>query len=141
VIAASPAVRHLSDYDTARRFRATLLSSERLDAASPESEVRELLFELDRPGLTIEVGQSLAFVVPGDPEFGRPEHVRLYSVADLPERSGAGRPRVRICVRRCSYIDDFTGERYPGIAEHAVRSASGEALSIAGPFGLPEVPK
>lgn len=140
---ASPAVRHLSDYDTSRRYRATLVASNRLNTGSPEAEVRELLFEIDRPGLAAEIGQSLAVVVPGDPEFGRPEHVRLYSIADVPERSASGRPRLRICVRRHSYLDEFTGERYPGIASNTLCDLRpGQSLSVAGPFGLAwEVPE
>ena len=43
-------------------------------------------------------------------EFGQQHHFRLYSVADLPERGEDGRPRIKIAVRRCSYIDAYSGE-------------------------------
>jgi hypothetical protein len=53
--------------------------------------VRELVLEVERPELSCQVGQSVALIVPGDPEFGKPEHLRLYSVADLPETRAVGK--------------------------------------------------
>ena len=35
-----------------------------------------------------------------------------------PERGESGRPLVKIAVRRCSYVDDYSGERYPGVASN-----------------------
>ena len=58
------------------------------------------------------MGQSIGLIAPGDPQLGGKEHFRLYSVADLPERSEGGLPRIRICVRRCNYIDQYSGEEF-----------------------------
>jgi len=140
---ATQAVRNLEEYGAAERFHATLVASERLNSDGSEAEVRELVLEIERPELACQVGQSLALVVPGDPEFGKPEHLRLYSVADLPERGPSGKPRVTICVRRCAYIDEFTGEQYPGVASNYLCDLRpGAELTLAGPFGLAwEVPE
>jgi ferredoxin--NADP+ reductase len=139
---AGPAIRHLSDYDTSNRFGATLVATQRLNPGSTDAEVRELTLELDLAELELAVGQSLAMIVPGDAELGKREHVRLYSVADLPERGVSGRPLVRICVRRCSRLDEFTGERYPGIASNYLCDlVPGARVDVSGPFGLAwEVP-
>ncbi len=78
------------------------------------------------------------------PEFGKPHHFRLYSVADLPERGPSGLPRLKIAVRRCSYIDDYSGERYPGRrVELPLRPARRATSSrwparSASPFEVPE---
>ncbi|NIV46677.1 MAG: ferredoxin-NADP reductase, partial [Gammaproteobacteria bacterium] len=61
----------------------------------------------------------------------------LYSVADLPEQGPAGEPRIKICVRRCSYIDEYSGEGYQGIASNYLCDLrAGDRLTITGPFGL-----
>ena len=51
---------------------------------------------------------------PGIKEFGQEHHFRLYSVADLPERGRERAARIKIAVRRVSYVDDYSGEEYPG---------------------------
>jgi ferredoxin--NADP+ reductase len=138
----SAAVKHLEDYSTGTRYRATVVSSERITGEESE-EVRELTLDVDRPDFPFLAGQSIGVIVPASPELGRAEHFRLYSVADLPERGEAGRPRIRICVRRCNYTDEYSGEEYRGIASNYLCDRRpGDTFSIAGPFGLPfEVPE
>ena len=52
----SEAVRHLADYDTERRYRATLVSSERITPADSDEEVRELVVEVERPDTPLRIG-------------------------------------------------------------------------------------
>jgi ferredoxin--NADP+ reductase len=132
----------LTDLDTDTRFQATVVSSERITSEESDEEVRELVLDVDRPDFPYEVGQSIGVIAPGSSEFGQKDHFRLYSVADLPERSAAGAPRIKICVRRCSYIDQYSGERYQGVASNYLTDLKpGDTLSVAGPFGLAfEVP-
>jgi ferredoxin--NADP+ reductase len=136
------AVRYLDDYDTDPAFQATVVASERITSDASEEEVRELVLDIDRPDFPYKVGQSIGVLAPGSPEFGNKHHFRVYSVADLPERGTANKPRIKICVRRCHYTDPFSGEEYPGIASNYLCDLGpGEALSITGPFGLAfEVP-
>jgi ferredoxin--NADP+ reductase len=142
----SDAVTHLADYDTETRFEATVVSSDRITPEAADAEVRELVLEVNRPDFSYRVGQSIGVLAPGDREMGEQVHLRLYSVADLPESGETGRPRIKICVRRCSYIDPYSGERYPGIASHYLCDRRpGDALTISGPYGLafevPDEPK
>ena len=139
----SGGVTHLSDYPTETQYEATVVSTERITPETSNEEVRELVLDVDRPDLPYEVGQSIGVFAPGDPALGGGPHFRLYSVADLPAKSDAGRPRVTIAVRRCSYIDDYTGERHPGIASNFLCDLRpGDTLTITGPFGLAfEVPE
>ncbi len=137
----SGAVKYLADYDTGERYGATLVSSERLTDEASEEEVRELVLEIDRGDSPYRLGQIIGVLAPG-PEFGKEHHLRLYSVADLPEPGPSGRPRIAICVRRCSYVDDYSGEEYPGVASNFLCDLRpGDRFSITGPFGIPfEVP-
>jgi ferredoxin--NADP+ reductase len=75
--------------------------------------------------------------------MGQQHQFRLYSVADLPDRGDSGNPRIKICVRRCSYIDEYSGEKYKGIASNYLCDLRpGDTVSLAGPFGLAfEVPE
>jgi len=133
----------LDDYDTDTRFEAAVVSSERITPAESDEEVRELVLDVNRPDFSFQVGQSIGVIAPGAGEMGQRHHFRLYSVADLPERGPDGRPRIKICVRRCFYVDDYSGERYKGIASNYLCDLRpGARLTIAGPFGLAfEVPE
>ena len=131
----SEGLRHLSEYDTGTRHRATVVSSERITPAESD-EVREIVLDIDREDFSYELGQSIGIVVPGEASFGHEHHFRLYSVADLPERGPGGRPRIKICVRRCSYVDEYSGERYPGVASNFLCDlAPGASFQVNGPFG------
>ena len=136
------AVTRLEDYDTHQKFEATVVSSERI---TPEEapEVREITLDLQRPGFNVQLGQSIGVLAPGDAAFGQEHHFRLYSVADLPERGEGGLPRVKIAVRRCSYVDKYSGEEYPGIASNYLCDrVAGDHITMSGPYGLAfEVPE
>ncbi|MGH0037921.1 MAG: ferredoxin-NADP reductase [Myxococcota bacterium] len=139
----SEAIRHLQDYDTGERFTATVVSSQRITSEASPDEVRELVLEIDRPEFSFRVGQSIGVLAPGAREFGQEHHFRLYSVADLPERGPSGRPRIEICVRRCHYIDEYSGEEFKGVASNFLCDLQpGDQFLVTGPFGLPfEVPE
>jgi ferredoxin--NADP+ reductase len=138
----SEAVKHLADYDKEHRYEATVVSSERITPASSEEEVREIVIDVDRPEFQYRLGQSIGVLAPGSPEFGQEHHFRLYTVADLPEHGEGGRPRIKVCVRRCEYVDEYSGERFPGIASNFLCDRRpGDCFEITGPYPLPfEIP-
>ncbi len=139
----SEALKHVSDYDTEPRNRAQVVSNERITPASSPDDVRELVLEIDRPDFSYAVLQSIGVLAPGDPAFGHEHHVRLYTVADLPSRGPDGRPRIKICVRRCSYVDEYSGEEFPGVASNFLCDRRpGDSFEVTGPFALPfDVPE
>ena len=139
----SEAVRRLEDYETRTKYQATVLSNERITPEESDEEIRELVLEVDGADFSSEVGQSIGVFAPGSPEFGTEHHFRLYSVADLPGKSPAGNPKIDIVVKRCSYIDKYSGERYDGVASNYLCDLkAGDTLTLAGPFGLVfEVPE
>lgn len=136
----------LSDYETGERYRARVLSNAPITAPGAAEEVRELTLEVERPDFAYDIGQSVGVIVQGpfrqgareDLEPGHPHHFRLYTVADTPARSERGHPVVRLCVKRCSYIDEHNGEEYPGIASNYLCDRGpDDVITINGPFGLP----
>ena len=137
------AVTHLEDYDTEQRFDATIVSSERITPEASDVEVRELTLDIQQRDFELHLGQSVGVISPGNKEFGQKHHFRLYSVADLPERGASGLPRIKIAVRRVSYVDKYSGEQYPGVSSNYLCDlAAGDTITMAGPYGLAfEVPE
>ncbi len=139
----SDATKHLSQYDADERYGAVVLANERITAETSTEEVRELVLDVKRADFPFQIGQSIGIVVPAPAEFGQEHHFRLYSVADLPERGDAGMPRIKIAVRRCSYIDAYSGEEFAGVASNYLCDrVPGDEILMTGPFGIVfEVPE
>jgi ferredoxin--NADP+ reductase len=132
----------LRDLDTETRYSATVVSTERITPESTD-EVRELVLDVAPKGasLDLSVGRSIGVLAPPDDAFGQDFHLRLYTVADLPETLEDGTRRIKIAVRRCHYVDDYSGERYRGVASNFLCDLrAGEHLTITGPYGLPFEP-
>lgn len=137
------AVKHLADYDTERRYRATVVSSERITPERSDEEVREIVLDVEQPDLPLHVGHLIGVLAPGSPDFGHDHHFRLYTLAERPEPGAPGTTRIHICVRRCSYIDEYSGEKYRGVASNYLCDRRpGDTILVAGPFDLPfDVPE
>ncbi|MCP5092621.1 MAG: ferredoxin-NADP reductase, partial [Gammaproteobacteria bacterium] len=133
----------LDDFPTEPRYAATVLKTERITEEGADVEVCELVLEVDRHEFNFDVGQSIGVLVEGPEEFGDSLHHRLYTVADTPGAKGKGKPRVTIVVRRCDYVDDYSGEKYAGVnSNYLCDRKPGDKVYITGPFGLPfEVPE
>jgi ferredoxin--NADP+ reductase len=140
----------LEDYDSGEHYRARILSNTAITGPGATEEVREITLEVDRDDFSYDIGQSVGVIVEGpfrhavrsDLDLGHTHHFRLYTVADTPVTNERGKPVLKLCVKRCSYIDEHSGEEYPGIASNYLCDRSPDDLvTINGPFGLPfEVP-
>ncbi len=133
----------LEDYDIQVRYQATALSNERITAAESKEDVREIRIDVESQDFDAKVGQNIGVLAPGQKEIGQEYHFRLYSIADIPIRTSDSHQQICICVRRCRYIDEFSGEEYPGIASNYLCDLRpGDALVVTGPYGLAfELPK
>ena len=128
----------LADLNTENTYQATVKKTERLTPASTE-EVRELLLEINNPGFEFQVDQSFGVLVEAPGDFGNVYHHRLYSVADLPKRSN-GKQEITMLVKRCSYVDEFSGELHKGVASNYLCDRKvGDKITITGPHNLPFV--
>jgi ferredoxin--NADP+ reductase len=126
----------LQDYDITTKIEASVASSDRLTPADSPEEVRELLLTLATSHFDARPGQSIGVLAPG--QFGQKHHFRLYTLADLPDRISDHTVRVRICVRRCNYIDPYSGEEYQGVASNFLCDLlPGDTLSVTGPYEAP----
>lgn len=125
----------LTEYDISNPYTATVVTNERLTPEGTD-EVRHLVLSIDSATFTYMEGQSIGVLVPGPHPFGNEHHMRLYSIANARQGEGQNMAEISICVRRCFYIDDVSGERYPGIASNFLCDAGiGSEIQIAGPYG------
>ncbi|MDH3612199.1 MAG: ferredoxin-NADP reductase [Gammaproteobacteria bacterium] len=133
----------LDDYNKENQFEAAVLSSERITPEDADVEIRELVLEVDRADFDYSAGQSIGVLTPGPHDLSHDYHFRLYTVADTLSRSDKGRPRITIAVRRCTYIDDYSGERFKGVSSNYLCDLKqGDKLLITGPYGFAfEVPE
>ena len=126
----------LEDYPTEPRFTAKVLSTEEITEEGTDIEVRELILGLENHQFDFEIGQSIGVLVESSGDFGHTVHHRLYTVADTPKDSG--NPEITIVVRRCNYIDDYSGEQFIGVNSNFLCDRKpGDEVTITGPFGMP----
>lgn len=129
---------YLADFSTEKKYQAAVKKTERLTPADTE-EIREIVLEVKQPGFEFQVDQSFGVLVRTENEFGKTVHHRLYSVADIPSESN-GKQLLTMLVKRCSYVDDFSGEQYPGVASNYLCDRKvGDEITITGPHALPFV--
>ena len=127
---------YLSDLNTKKQYKAKVRKTKRLTPANTE-EIREIVIEVNQPEFKCEVDQSFGVLVKHDSEFGNEYHHRLYSVADIPAKEN-GKTLLTMLVKRCSYVDDFSGELYQGVGSNYLCDRQvGDEITVTGPFELP----
>ncbi|MBI5108201.1 MAG: oxidoreductase [Rhodocyclales bacterium] len=120
----------------ARTYSATLTQSRRITPPASREEVRHLVLRTGDLSFDATLGNLIRVMAPG--QFGNRSHARLYSIMDL-ERGKDG-TEFAICVRRCSYIDEFNGEEYRGVASNYLCDLRpDDRVEFAGPVGYPFV--
>ena len=119
-----------------RTYSAVLAQSRRITPPASREDVRHLVFRTGDLSFDATPGNCVRVLAPG--QFGNRYHARLYSIMDLERRADA--TEFAICVRRCSYIDDFNGEEYRGVASNYLCDLRpDDVIEFAGPIGYPFV--
>jgi ferredoxin--NADP+ reductase len=125
----------LIEYDISNPYWATVVSNERITAEDTD-EVRHITLGISDATFTYVEGQSIGVLVPGPHEFGNEHHLRLYSIANSRMGENQELAEISVCVRRCFYIDEVSGERHPGVASNYLCDlAPGDEISVTGPYG------
>jgi ferredoxin--NADP+ reductase len=125
----------LSNYDTSRAVEALVKESHRI-TPQDSPEVRSILLTLPQARFVYVEGQNIGVKVPGEHAYGHSGHFRLYTIANTPRPDDGGDVDIELCVRRCFYIDEISGEEYPGLASNYLCDASpGDRITITGPYG------
>jgi ferredoxin--NADP+ reductase len=116
---------------------AIITDSKRITSEDTD-EVRQIILRIDDPSFGYTEGQSIGILIPGPHEFGNKYHHRRYSIANAQNVSDDKTLALELLVRRCFYIDEISGEEYPGIASNYLCNANpGDSILVTGPYHSP----
>jgi len=99
-------------------------------------KVQHLTFDLSGGDLRYVEGQSIGIIPPGTDNKGKPQKLRLYSIASTRHGDFGDDKTVSLCVRQLEYDDPQTGEKVYGVCStYLCNLQVGEELKITGPVG------
>ena len=119
------------------------VSNEELVGEGGIGTVRHLTFDISGGDLRYLEGQSIGIIPPGTDKNGKPEKLRLYSIASTRHGDRVDDKTVSLCVRQLEYKHPETGEMIYGVCStHLCNVEVGTEVKITGPVGkemlLPE---
>lgn len=98
--------------------------------------VRHLTFDLSGSNLRYLEGQSIGIIPPGTDAKGKPNKLRLYSIASTRHGDKLDDQTVSLCVRQLEYKHPETGETVYGVCStHLCHLELGADVAITGPVG------
>ncbi|WP_138504170.1 ferredoxin--NADP reductase [Nostoc sp. PA-18-2419] len=126
-------------------FIGKVISNEALVKEDGIGIVQHIKFDLSGSDLKYIEGQSIGIIPPGVDKNGKPEKLRLYSIASTRHGDDVDDKTVSLCVRQLEYKHPETGETVYGVCStHLCFLKPGEDVKITGPVGkemlLPEDP-
>jgi ferredoxin--NADP+ reductase len=124
-------------------FIGKCLSNEALVAEGGSGMVQHLTFDLSGGDLRYLEGQSIGIIPPGTDDKGKPNKLRLYSIASTRHGDNLDDATVSLCVRQLEYQHPETGETVYGVcSKYLCNIEPGADVAITGPVGkemlLPE---
>ncbi|RCJ28488.1 ferredoxin-NADP reductase [Nostoc minutum NIES-26] len=126
-------------------FIGKVISNEPLVKEGGIGIVQHIKFDLTGSNLKYIEGQSIGIIPPGLDKNGKPEKLRLYSIASTRHGDDVDDKTVSLCVRQLEYKHPETGETVYGVCStHLCFLKPGEDVKITGPVGkemlLPDDP-
>ncbi len=105
--------------------------------------VRHLTFDISGGDLEYLEGQSIGIIPPGTDDKGKPQKLRLYSIASTRHGDHLDDKTISLCVRQLEYKNPDNGETVYGVCStHLCNLNMGDDVTITGPVGkemlLPE---
>ena len=112
-------------------------ASTRITPASTD-EVRQIVLRINTPAYYFLEGQNIGVLTPGPHPYGNKTHHRYYTIANARKSIDGEGVELELLVRRCFYIDEVSGEEYPGEASNYLCNAQpGDKIDITGPHRSP----
>jgi ferredoxin--NADP+ reductase len=124
----------------------TCISNDELVGEGGIGTVRHLIFDISGGDLHYVEGQSIGIIPDGTDDRGKPNKIRLYSIASTRHGDYVDDKTVSLCVRQLEYKHPETGETVYGVCSTFLKNLNpGDPVKITGPVGkemlLPEDPE
>ncbi|MEH2454830.1 ferredoxin--NADP reductase [Nostoc sp.] len=117
-------------------FIGKVISNEPLVKEGGIGIVQHLKFDISAGDLKYIEGQSIGIIPPGLDKNGKPEKLRLYSIASTRHGDDVDDKTVSLCVRQLEYKHPETGETVYGVCStHLCFLEPGADIKITGPVG------
>ncbi|MEB3293149.1 MAG: phycobilisome linker polypeptide [Synechococcales bacterium] len=116
-------------------FMGKVISNEPLVGEGGIGIVQHIKFDIAGGDLKYVEGQSIGIIPPGLDKKGKPEKLRLYSIASTRHGDDVDDKTVSLCVRQLEYTND-AGEKIFGVCStYLCNLKPGEEVKITGPTG------
>jgi len=131
-------------YKQAEPLVAKILENTHLTVDSP-NDVRHIVIDFSGSNYRFLAGQSAGILPPGLDALGKPNKLRLYSIASSAAGEHYGPQTLALCVKRVVYTIPETGEERKGVCSNFLCDLKpGDSVSMTGPAGksflLPQIP-
>jgi ferredoxin--NADP+ reductase len=125
----------VNTYRPATPLTAKVVSNDALVAEGGVGLVQHIKFDIAGSDLKYAEGQSIGIIPPGIDKKGKPEKLRLYSIASTRHGDDVDDKSVSLCVRQLEYKND-AGEEIKGVCSTFLCDLKpGDEVKITGPTG------
>lgn len=127
----------VNTYKPKTPLKAKVISNDALVGEGGIGIVQHIKFDLaaSSPKLEYVEGQSIGIIPPGLDKNGKPEKLRLYSIASTRHGDDVDDNTISLCVRQLVYNND-AGEEIQGVCStHLCFLKPGDEVQITGPVG------
>lgn len=129
-------MKAITEKDLDKLFQGTILKNELITPLESEEDIYEISLSLGHIEKDFQIGQSIGLLIDKPDDFGNKFHFRLYTIVE--HNTDKIEHKVKVCVKRCFYIDDVNGEQYKGIASNYFCDRKpGDKVSLLGPYTRP----
>ncbi len=111
------------------------LENYELVAEGGSGTVRHLTFDLSAGDLHYLEGQSIGIIPPGEDDNGKPNKLRLYSIASTRHGDNRDDKTVSLCVRQLEYQNEAGETVYGVCSSYLCNLEVGADVAITGPVG------
>ncbi len=123
-------------YRPASPYLGKVVSNDPLVAEGGIGKVQHIKFDISGGDLRYLEGQSIGIIPPGTDKNGKPEKLRLYSIASTQHGDDVDDKTVSLCVRQLEYKHPETGETVYGVCStYLCHLEPGAEVKITGPTG------